>query len=216
MTHGKNNVIAKNHFRKDWQRYVRVAFDTPAKRIRRREAREERAAAIFPRPLRTLKPVVRPSTKMYNGRVKIGRGFTMEEIKAAGLTIREARSLGVSFDHRRKNRSEESLKRNVARLKQYQSNLVIFPRDPKKPKKTDAPAEAQKEATTFKGVIMPVSISRQTRRSPVVGTISKSNLDTKKSVVRELSKARAAAKYIGVREKRAKAKKEKEALLKKA
>lgn len=215
MTHGKNNIIPKNHFRKDWQRYVRVWFDTPAKRIRRRQAREKKAAAIFPRPLRLLKPVVRPSTKMYNGRLKLGRGFTREEIKAAGLSVTEARQLGVTFDQRRKNRSEESLKQNVARLKDYQSKLVIFPRDPKKPKKGDANTEEQKTAKTHTGEFQAPSISRQTRRSPVVGTISKANVDTKKSVFRQLSKARAEAKYIGVRQKRALAKKEKENLQKK-
>jgi large subunit ribosomal protein L13e len=38
-------------------------------------------------------------------------------------------------DHRRRNRSLEGLQANVARIKAYRSNLVIFPRNAKKPRK---------------------------------------------------------------------------------
>lgn len=45
-----------------------------------------------------------------------------------------ARSIGVAVDHRRRNRSTESLNTNVTRLKAYLAKLVIFQRG-SKPKK---------------------------------------------------------------------------------
>mgnify|MGYP003623425289 CR=1 FL=1 len=38
-----------------------------------------------------------------------------------------ARSLGISVDHRRRNKSIESLQQNVQRLKEYRSKLILFP-----------------------------------------------------------------------------------------
>jgi large subunit ribosomal protein L13e len=49
-----------------------------------------------------------------------------------------ARTVGICVDHRRKNRSVESLEANVARLKEYQSRLIVFPRRTGKTKKGDA------------------------------------------------------------------------------
>jgi large subunit ribosomal protein L13e len=55
------------------------------------------------------------------------------EIKAAGLGVAFARSIGISVDHRRKNRTQESLDLNKNRLTNYLSKLVLFPRNAKKP-----------------------------------------------------------------------------------
>ena len=60
-------------------------------------------------------------------------GFTLGEIKAAGLGVQFARSIGISVDHRRKNRNQESLELNKNRLTNYLSKLVLFPRNAKKP-----------------------------------------------------------------------------------
>merc|ERR1712153_117442 len=49
MKHG--NMIAKEHFKKYWQRYVKTWFDQPAKKKARRLARQQKAAAIAPRPV---------------------------------------------------------------------------------------------------------------------------------------------------------------------
>lgn len=68
----------------------------------------------------------------------MGRGFTLEELKTAGISAKRARTIGISVDHRRKNKSTESLQANVQRLKEYQSKLIIFPRKQNKPKKTDS------------------------------------------------------------------------------
>merc|ERR1712166_1559515 len=45
-----------------------------------------------------------------------------------GINKKEARSIGISVDHRRRNRSMESLQLNTQRLKEYHSKLIIFPR----------------------------------------------------------------------------------------
>jgi large subunit ribosomal protein L13e len=76
-----NNVIPDQHFRKDWQRYVKTWFNQPAKKVARRAARTDKAKKALPRPVNSLRPVVRCQTNKYNSRVRAGRGFTLAEIK---------------------------------------------------------------------------------------------------------------------------------------
>eukprot|EP00755_Sulcionema_specki_P000256 Sspe_Gene.3062::Locus_1011_Transcript_69_72_Confidence_0.016_Length_1437::g.3062::m.3062/K02873/RP-L13e, RPL13; large subunit ribosomal protein L13e len=38
-----------------------------------------------------------------------GRGFTLDELKAAGLNAKYARTVGIAVDHRRKSHSEEAM-----------------------------------------------------------------------------------------------------------
>ena len=73
-------------------------------------------------------------TVKYNMKKRLGRGFSLEELKAAGVPRQLAPTIGVSVDHRRKNRSAEGFERNVQRLKEYLSNLIVFPKNAKKPK----------------------------------------------------------------------------------
>ncbi|KAI1846408.1 hypothetical protein JX265_011913 [Neoarthrinium moseri] len=133
-----NNQIQKNHFRKDWQRRVRTHFDQAPQKIRRRNARQAKAAALAPRPVDKLRPIVRCPTIKYNRRVRAGRGFTLAELKAAGIPKLYAPTIGISVDARRQNLSEESLSVNVARLKAYKEKLVVFPRKAGKPKAGDS------------------------------------------------------------------------------
>merc|ERR1712080_323460 len=91
-----NNMIAQEHFKKYWQRYVKTWFDQPAKKKARRMARQKKAAAVAPRPVAgSLRSVVHPPTARYNVKVRVGRGFSLQEIKAAKLNKREAKSLGI-------------------------------------------------------------------------------------------------------------------------
>jgi len=60
---------------------------------------------MFPRPSEALRPVVRGQTIKYNRKVKLGRGFSLTELKEAGLGSAFARSVGIKVDHRRKNKS---------------------------------------------------------------------------------------------------------------
>ncbi len=77
-------------------------------------------------------------TQKYNSKLKLGRGFTLEELKEAGIHRRLAPTIGITVDHRRTNKSAESLQLNVERLKEYKSRLIVFPRRNNKVKKGDA------------------------------------------------------------------------------
>merc|ERR1712144_165926 len=113
-----------------------MGFDQPAKKKARRMARQKKAAAVAPRPVAgSLRSVVHPPTARYNVKVRVGRGFSLQEIKAAKLNKREAKSLGICVDHRRRNKSVEGLEANVQRLREYRSKLVVFPKHAKHAKK---------------------------------------------------------------------------------
>lgn len=121
-----NNVIPYQHFHKKWARRVKTWLHQPAQKRIRRERRREKAARVAPRPVAgSLRPLVNAPTQKYNSKVRLGRGFTLDELKAAGLEARYAQTVGVSVDHRRTNKSEESFNLNVERLKDYKSRLVV-------------------------------------------------------------------------------------------
>ncbi|KAG7014861.1 hypothetical protein SDJN02_22491, partial [Cucurbita argyrosperma subsp. argyrosperma] len=120
-----NNVIPSGHFRKHWQNYVRTWFNQPARKTRRRNARQEKAVKNFPRPTAgPLRPIVHGQTLKYNMKVRAGRGFSLEELKAAGIPKKLAPTIGIAVDHRRRNRSLESLQANVQRLKTYKAKSI--------------------------------------------------------------------------------------------
>merc|ERR1711931_41040 len=102
------------------------------------------------------RPVVSCPTYKYNVKVRAGKGFTLEELKAAGLSKNYAQTIGIAVDHRRRNKSVESLQLNAQRLKEYQSKLILFPLNSKKPKKGDATAEEISKATQLAGEVMPI------------------------------------------------------------
>lgn len=131
-------VLHQNHFRKDWQTRVRTWFDQPGRKLRRRQARKVKAATLGVRPLNLLRPAVRAQTVRYNRKIREGRGFTLAELKEAGIGKKEARGIGIVVDHRRRNLSEEGKALNVERLKVYKTRLIVFPRNAKKPKKGDS------------------------------------------------------------------------------
>jgi len=119
-----NNVIPNSHFHKKWQRRVKTWFDQPAKKVARRQHRKELVAKAAPRPVGYLRPVVHCQTQRYNMRVRAGRGFTLAELKAAGVARNDARSIGIAVDFRRRNKSQEALDANVARLRTYLDKVV--------------------------------------------------------------------------------------------
>lgn len=82
-----NNVVPNAHFHKYWQRYIKTWFNQPAKKESRRAHREERAAAMAPRPVNLLRPVVRCQTIKYNSKVRAGRGFTIAELKVRRFIV---------------------------------------------------------------------------------------------------------------------------------
>jgi len=137
---------------------VKTWFNQPARKVRRRKARQEKAKAVFPRPTAgALRPAVHSQTVRYNMKVRSGRGFTLEELKEAGIPKKLAPTIGICVDHRRKNRSLETLQTNAARLKAYKASLVVFPRRSKKPKAGDATAEELQKADQCTTVLAPIT-----------------------------------------------------------
>ncbi|KAI9097385.1 ribosomal protein L13e [Phlyctochytrium arcticum] len=194
-----NNVLPNQHFRKDWQLHVRTWFDQPGKKKSRRVHRIKKAAQIAPRPVDgLLRPAVRGQTVKYNMKLRAGRGFTLEELKAAGIRRKEARTVGIAVDHRRKNRSVEGLEANVQRLKEYQTRLIVFPKKANKPKKGDADAAATAGAIQLRGAILPVVQPKNTDIERAIGDAPKVQAYT------TLRMARSDKRHKGIREKRAK------------
>lgn len=52
----------------------------------------------------------------------------MAELKGANINPKLAVTIGISVDHRRTNKSEESYNKNVARLTDFKARLVVFPK----------------------------------------------------------------------------------------
>ena len=144
-----NNQIPNLHFHKKYCESsrgplkVKLALNQAARKKSRRVKRAAKAAKIAPAPVEKLRPVVHCPTQKYSSKTRLGKGFTMEELKVAGLHPSYAQTVGIAIDWRRRNKSEESLNLNVDRLKAYKSSLVVL-------KKGDA-APAQ-----VKGVIQPI------------------------------------------------------------
>merc|ERR1711862_330136 len=91
--------------------------------------RKNKAAKIAPRPAAgLLRPVVHPPTQRYNMKLRLGKGFTLDELREAKIPPKLAPTIGISVDHRRRNRCAESLQMNAERLKLYRSKLLIFPK----------------------------------------------------------------------------------------
>lgn len=198
----RNQMIPNAHFHKDWQRNVKTWFKQPMRKRRRRLARVAKAAAVAPRPLAgLLRPAVHCPTARYNMKLREGKGFTLHELKQAGIPKKVAPTIGIAVDHRRQNRSVESIQRNVQRLKEYRSRLILFPKNRNKPKAGDAKAEELKLATQLMdSTIMP--FPRSDTPKAKARTIEPEEL--KHDVFVELRKARANARLKGYREKKAK------------
>mmetsp|Transcript_3294 Transcript_3294/g.8402 ORF Transcript_3294/g.8402 Transcript_3294/m.8402 type:complete len:207 (-) Transcript_3294:228-848(-) len=161
-----NNVLPNIHCHKKYCESsrgplkVRLTLNQAGKKKSRRLARAAKAAAIAPRPLQLLRPAVHCPTQRYSAKVRLGKGFTLEELKAAGLTAQYARTVGIAVDHRRTNKSAESLALNVARLEEYKGKLIVFPKKRlSKVKNGDSSAEECKAATQLQGALLPLAKS---------------------------------------------------------
>jgi len=193
---------------RDWQRYVKLWLNQPAKKQKRRQARLDRARRVAPRPIDLLRPIVRGQTNKYNTKVRFGRGFTLDELRAAGIKRREAAGVGITTDHRRRNRSTQSLDVNVARLRLYKSKLVVFPRNPtsQKTKAGDSTKEQKAKVVADQNLehnVLPITVVE-----PRVKARKITDADRSFEASKTVRKARMDEKLWGRREKRAKDKKE--------
>jgi|YelNatPaOPRAMG01_1025707.scaffolds.fasta_scaffold556066_1 large subunit ribosomal protein L13e len=64
------------------------------------------------------KPLIRPIVK-HKSVIREGRGFSLKELKEAGLTIDTAKKLNIAIDKRRSSLRKE----NVEKLKELIKNL---------------------------------------------------------------------------------------------
>ena len=108
-----NNAIQRPHMRKDWASMVRTFFNQPAQKKRRLQKRREKATQVYPRPLKSLRPIVNKPTQRYSGQQRLGRGFTLAELAVVKLNPRFAKTIGISVDTRRTNKSNELLQLNA-------------------------------------------------------------------------------------------------------
>lgn len=138
-------------------------------------------------------------------KVRKGKGFTKDELKAAGVSMKKALSIGISMDHRRRNHCEESLKENTDRLKEYLSKLIIAPRK-SKAKKGDTSKDKLKNVkqNTLK-TVLPIKKAALREKAREITAEEKAQ-----SVYRIMRKARQVKRGVGREIKRAKAKAEKE------
>lgn len=158
-----NNALTSNHYNKGSMKF-KMWFNQPAKKMKRRELRCKKAKEQYPTPVQKLMPVVRQPTQRHNYKIRLGRGFTEQEIAASGAEIKFAMSVGVKVDKRRKDRNMETYERNVERLKEYLRNIKVY-----KNRK-----EARDEnAISFKGIIMPVK-----NEKPVTKFIGVNDIDS--------------------------------------
>merc|ERR1712066_790273 len=173
-----------------------MGYNQAARKLRRLNARKAKAAKVFPRPIDALRPIVRSCTQRYNRKVRAGKGFTLEELANAKISPKFARTVGIAVDHRRSNRSTESLQLNVARLRAYKEKLVLLPRKAAQPKKgtcgklndsTDAKVENQVQVNV--DTVLPV-VQDVLREKPMKVTAEMKAFQAHKAIRQEWSTSR--------------------------
>ena len=115
------NSISNGHFRKHWQKYVKTDFDKPLNKTKRRNKRKSKLTNINRYnfcPKNILRPVITNQTKMYNLKVRLGGGFSSNEINKSNVSHKIASSIGISVDKRRR---RDNIKQsfNIMRLNNY-------------------------------------------------------------------------------------------------
>merc|ERR1711989_133842 len=130
---------------------------------------------------------------------RAGRGFTLEEIKAAGLSKKFARTIGIAVDHRRRNKRGESLQLNTQRLKEFKSKMILFPINAKKPRKGDATAEEMSKAVQLAGtkVMTPKAVTKRPRAMAITADMQAFK------AFQTIRQARAFKRLHGIRAKKA-------------
>jgi large subunit ribosomal protein L13e len=198
-----NNQIQLPHLRKKYcassrgPLKVKLALDKAGRKKSRRLARAAKAAAIAPRPLQKLRPSVHCPTQKYSAKVRLGRGFTLRELKEAGIHPTFAPTIGIAVDHRRINRSEEHLQVNVQRLKAYKDQLILFPKkrgSSKASKGMESTADECNSASQYSGTILPLL---KPKPAVVMGEVTEEMKST--SAVTTMKIARKETKVAGYR-----------------
>ncbi|CAC26984.1 60S ribosomal protein L13 [Guillardia theta] len=105
------------HFRKKWKNLVITNFNQPILKIKRRKIRKNKKKNFLKKAIfyKKLKPLVKCPTRMHNTKIKLGRGFSIQEIKKSMIKLKTATSYGISIDKRRK-KSNILESNNIIRL----------------------------------------------------------------------------------------------------
>merc|ERR1719190_139749 len=123
--------------------------------------------------------------------------FTIAELKEAKIPVKFAPTIGIAVDHRRKNKCVESLQRNVARLNEYKSKLLIFPKRSGKRgvKKGDTPRDQLENVAqnTLKEIIPIPKESKKISGRAITAE------EKEFSAFKTIRKARTAEKFYGER-----------------
>jgi len=198
-----NNVIQSAHLRKHWMGRVKCFFNAPAHKKLRLQRRAAKAAARGTAPISKLRPLVHGQTKKYAHKIKFGRGFSLAELRAAGLTASFAQTVGIAVDHRRRNTDSDAMAANVKRLSEYKSKLILFPRRENKPKKgliNDSTADQLKTASqnTTRGVLGLPRVTPRCKRETLTAELKNAKVYNKLRIERDTKRNK------GRRDKRAK------------
>jgi large subunit ribosomal protein L13e len=180
----KNNRVPNDHLRKDWYRRVKTYFDDPARKVRRQKARAARAKKIAPRPVEgPLRPIIRCPTIRYNRRIRLGRGFTREELIGAGLDPSRARFLGIAVDKFRLHSKDATTQQNIERLKAYTEKIVRVHKGEKLP-----------EGVAQPGLFRATPAEQQVKWRAITSADQKANFFKEKSEARKAWKDAVKAK----------------------
>ncbi|KAH9387254.1 large subunit ribosomal protein L13e [Nematocida major] len=170
-----NNSLSTGHFKKTSLKYKTWFGQAIQKRIRR-EKRQEAAKKIAPTNVELLRPVVRCNSRRYNINQRLGRGFSIVEVTQAGLTVKEARELGIAVDIKRYTKSVESLTLNVERIKEYLSKITVY----------ESKSEAlEAGAVQHKAAILPVI-----KKKPTIDSIPASEVKNEATACTEMYRLR--------------------------
>jgi large subunit ribosomal protein L13e len=126
----------------------------------------------------------------------------------AGIPRKMAPTIGIAVDPRRQNLSEEALKENVERLQEYKKRLIVFPRRNGQQRQGDGPAADVKKAKKGEGLVVNITDALAVVNVAKVEEVKMKDVEGEEAAYRKLRIARSDARYVGVREKRAKTKAE--------
>lgn len=83
---------------------------------------------------------IKPQILKANGKKRVGKGFSPEELKKAGLNLQEAKAIELPIDFRRRTAHEE----NIEAIKTYAAQEKTKQKSVPKPSKTETPAKPNK------------------------------------------------------------------------
>ncbi len=70
---------------------------------------------------------IQPMIIMQNGKQRVGKGFSPDEVKKAGLTRADAKALRISIDTKRKSAHEENINTIKSHWEKHQAEAKLKP-----------------------------------------------------------------------------------------